>query len=104
MPRWPRNSRSRAARAAPAPVPHPPAATPAANAATRCGVRRQACRWHGRPPGARAKGVEFEIPLYKYESLFKPLEDLLEKKPEPPVKAAKATKPAAAPAAKPSTK
>jgi len=53
---------------------------------------------------ARARGVEFEIPLYKYESLFKPLEDLLEKKPEPPAKAAKSTKPAAGPAAKPSTK
>ncbi len=32
---------------------------------------------------ARARGVEFEIPLYKYESLFKPQEELLEKKPEP---------------------
>jgi hypothetical protein len=40
---------------------------------------------------ARAKGVEYEIPAYKYESIFKPLEDLLEKKPEPP--AAKKTLP-----------
>lgn len=50
---------------------------------------------------ARGKGVEFEIPVYKYESLFKPLENLLEKKPEPPVAKAplKATKPAAKPAA-----
>lgn len=32
---------------------------------------------------ARAKGLEYEIPLYKYESIFKPLEDLLEKKSEP---------------------
>jgi hypothetical protein len=29
---------------------------------------------------ARARGVEFEIPLYKYEAIFKPLEDLLEPK------------------------
>jgi len=28
----------------------------------------------------RSQGVEYEIPLYKYESLFKPAEDLLEKK------------------------
>jgi hypothetical protein len=41
---------------------------------------------------ARAKGLEYEIPLYKYESIFKPLEDLLEKKPEPAAKAAKAPK------------
>lgn len=38
---------------------------------------------------ARAKGLEFEIPLYKYESLFRPVEDLLEPKPEPPAAAAK---------------
>jgi uncharacterized protein DUF4340 len=30
---------------------------------------------------ARGKSVEYEIPLYKYESLFKPAEELLEKKP-----------------------
>jgi hypothetical protein len=41
---------------------------------------------------ARAKGLEYEIPLYKYESIFKPLEDLLEKKPEPPPKPSKAAK------------
>jgi hypothetical protein len=29
----------------------------------------------------RAKGIEYEIPLYKYESLFKPQEQLLEPKP-----------------------
>lgn len=28
---------------------------------------------------ARASGVEYEIPVYKYEALFKPLEELLEK-------------------------
>jgi hypothetical protein len=32
---------------------------------------------------ARAKGVEFEIPAYKYEAIFKKLEELLEKPPEP---------------------
>ncbi|MEO8063234.1 MAG: DUF4340 domain-containing protein [Pseudomonadota bacterium] len=30
----------------------------------------------------RAKGVEYEIPVYKYEAIFKPQEELLEKKPE----------------------
>jgi hypothetical protein len=54
---------------------------------------------------ARAQGVEFEIPLYKYESLFKPLESLLEKKPEPPAKAPlKAAKPATKPPANPPAK
>jgi Domain of unknown function (DUF4340) len=42
---------------------------------------------------ARGKGAEFEIPLYKYESLFKPQEDLLEKKPEPPAKVMKSNQP-----------
>ena len=37
---------------------------------------------------ARAKGLEFEIPLYKYESLFRKQEDLLEPKPEPAAKPA----------------
>ncbi|HEV7608622.1 MAG TPA: DUF4340 domain-containing protein [Steroidobacteraceae bacterium] len=37
---------------------------------------------------ARAKGVEFEIPTYKYEGIFKKQEDLLEKLPEPAKKAA----------------
>ena len=32
---------------------------------------------------ARAKGVEYEIPIYKYEAIFKPQEELLEKKPQP---------------------
>jgi hypothetical protein len=35
---------------------------------------------------ARGTGREFEIPLYKYESLFRPLEDMLEPKPEPAAK------------------
>jgi hypothetical protein len=50
---------------APAATPAPAAAPPAAN------VERLS---------ARAKGVEYEIPIYKYEAIFKPLEDLLEKK------------------------
>jgi len=32
---------------------------------------------------ARVKGVEFEIPIYKYEALFRTQEDLLEKLPAP---------------------
>jgi hypothetical protein len=32
---------------------------------------------------ARAKGVEYEIPAYKYEAIFKKHEELLEKRPEP---------------------
>jgi hypothetical protein len=42
---------------------------------------------------ARTAGLEYEIPAYKYEALFKPQEDLLEKKPEPPPKPAKAARP-----------
>jgi hypothetical protein len=42
---------------------------------------------------ARAAGLQYEIPAYKYEALFKPQEDLLEKKPEPPPKPAKPVKP-----------
>jgi predicted secreted protein len=35
---------------------------------------------------ARSQGVEYEIPSYKYDALFKPLESLLEPKPEPAAK------------------
>ncbi|HET9862555.1 MAG TPA: DUF4340 domain-containing protein [Steroidobacteraceae bacterium] len=38
---------------------------------------------------ARAKGIEYEIPMYKYDALFKPLEELLEKKPQPAAKSKK---------------
>jgi hypothetical protein len=31
-------------------------------------------------------GWEFEIPSYKYDGMFRPLEDLLKKLPEPPAK------------------
>ena len=33
--------------------------------------------------GARAKDLEFEIPLYKYESIFRGLQDMLEPKDQP---------------------
>ena len=39
---------------------------------------------------ARTQGWEFEIPAYKYDAIFRPLEDLLQKPPEPAKKAAKA--------------
>ncbi len=32
---------------------------------------------------ARTKGWEFEVPTYKYDGMFRPLEDLLKKPPEP---------------------
>ena len=38
---------------------------------------------------ARASGVQYEIPGYKYDALFKPEEELLEKPPAPAAKAAK---------------
>jgi hypothetical protein len=38
---------------------------------------------------ARLNGWEFEIPSYKYDGLFRPLEDLLEKPPEPAAKGGK---------------
>lgn len=39
----------------------------------------------------RVSGWEFEIPSYKYDGLFRPLEDLLKKPPEPAAKNAKGT-------------
>jgi hypothetical protein len=41
---------------------------------------------------ARATGVQYEIPAYKYDALFKPVEELLEKPPAPPAKPAKPAK------------
>jgi hypothetical protein len=38
---------------------------------------------------ARLNGWEFEIPSYKYDGLFRPLDDLLKKPPEPAAKGAK---------------
>jgi hypothetical protein len=49
----------------------------------------------------RVKGWEFEIPTYKYDGLYRPLEDLLQKPPEPATKQAKPGKPKAPAAAKP---
>jgi len=54
--------------ATPAAAPTAPAISPAEQAVDRL--------------SAHGKGVMFEIPLYKYESLFKPQEDLLEPRPE----------------------
>lgn len=45
---------------------------------------------------ARLNGWEFEIPSYKYDGLFRPLEELLKKLPEPPAKGGKAGKKPAA--------
>lgn len=67
-----------------APAPKPTEATPAAKTVERL--------------ASRASGVQYEIPVYKYDALFKPVEELLEKPPAPP---AKATKPATA--SKPAT-
>jgi hypothetical protein len=41
---------------------------------------------------ARLQGWEYEIPAYKYDAIFRPLDDLLKKPPEPPKKADKAKK------------
>ena len=40
----------------------------------------------------RLNGWEFEIPSYKYDGMFRPLEDLLKKLPEPAAKGAKGAK------------
>jgi hypothetical protein len=42
---------------------------------------------------ARLGGWEFEIPDYKYAAIFRPLEDLLKKPPEPVRKTTEATAP-----------
>ena len=65
--------------AAPAAPAHPDSVAPAADQSTE----RLA---------ARAKGLEFEIPLYKYESLFRRLDDMLEPKTPPATKAPAAPK------------
>jgi hypothetical protein len=38
---------------------------------------------------SRLKGWEFEVPSYKYDGMFRPLEDLLKKPPEPAAKGGK---------------
>jgi len=66
-----------------APPAHPAEAKPSAQTVERL--------------AARANGVQFEIPSYKYDALFKPLEDLLEKPPAPPAKPEKPARPAKKP-------
>ena len=55
------------------PAPRRPANPPRRRAAAN---RRQTV---ASSSAARAKGVEYEIPVYKYEAIFKPQEELLEK-------------------------
>jgi hypothetical protein len=73
-----------AAKFAPPPAPATPAAAPADKPA---GKPVDAPAENPAPPdrsvervAGRAGGMEYEIPLYKYETLFRPLEDLLERK------------------------
>jgi hypothetical protein len=49
----------------------------------------------------RFKGWEFEVPSYKYDGLFRPVDDLLKKLPDPPAKPAKAGAPKPATTAAP---
>lgn len=71
-----------AATAEPAKPAAPGAAAPAvtSTAPTLAAVKPIAVAEH---LAARAKGVEYEIPVYKYESIFKPQEELLEKQAVP---------------------
>jgi len=70
---------------APAPATSPPAATPVpATPASPAKVPDKTAE----TLGARAKGLEYEIPGYKYEAIFKKQEELLEPAPAP-AKAAK---------------
>jgi hypothetical protein len=66
-----------AADAAAAPSPAPPAGEPAA---TPPAAAQKPADQTVERLGGRAKGVEYEIPMYKYESLFKVQEQLLEPK------------------------
>jgi hypothetical protein len=82
-------------------MPPAPAATPAATAAAgapaTAAAQKLAASSDGKAkPGAvehlmtRANGVQFEIPVYKYDALFKTEEELLEKPPAPAKTAKKA--------------
>lgn len=51
--------------------------------------------------GARLNGWEFEIPSYKYDGMFRPLEELLKKLPEPAAKSAKGAQKDGKPGKKP---
>jgi hypothetical protein len=80
-----------AARFAPTPAapavpatPANPSAAPAANAATAAAPVPTAEKPATEDKtteriASRAQGVEFEIPVYKYEAIFKPYDELLEK-------------------------
>jgi len=82
--------------AAPATAAAPtPAATPATPAVAKPAEPTPASQTVEKL-GARAKGVEFEIPVYKYEAIFRKPEDLLEKLPEPVKKPEVAKKPGTA--------
>jgi hypothetical protein len=76
----------------PAPAPPAPtvaekAATPAAPAApTKPAAPAKPAAQTVERLAARVAGVEFEIPTYKYDALFKAQEELLEKLPEKPAK------------------
>ncbi len=68
---------------APATTPPAPAATPAATpAVTPAPADPKPADQTAEKLGARAKGMEFEIPAYKYEAMFRKQEELLEKLPE----------------------
>jgi hypothetical protein len=76
----------------PAPAPATPAATPSApatpaSAPAATPAAKPADQWAERL-AARARSVEYEIPSYKYEAIFKKQEELLEK-PVSPAKQAK---------------
>lgn len=84
--------------ATPAPAPAAEAAKPAADTVKTVPAAEKPAATHAADAdrlAARAQGFEFEIPVYKYEGIFKPQEELLEKKPEPV--AAKKTLPAKKP-------
>jgi hypothetical protein len=72
----------------PEPAPAPAAVTPAAP--DKAAVPAPASPTPAKPAdqtaeklASRAKGVEYEVPAYKYEAIFKKQDDLLEKPPEP---------------------
>ena len=75
-----------AAPAAPV-APASPAAPAPATRATPPATPAKAPDQSAEHLAARAQGLEFEIPLYKYETLFRKQEDLLEPKGDPAAKA-----------------
>lgn len=59
-----------------------PEATPAGAAAAPAAAAAARPDQNAERVAARAQGLEFEIPLYKYDSIFKPLDELLEPRAE----------------------